>query len=197
MNDFDGVAPFYDALVRLVFGDTLLESQTHFLDLISEEDHVLIIGGGTGKILEVLPNCASLTYLEKSKEMIKRAKKRKSRQPVKFINEDFFKTDISSSYDKIIIPFFLDCFNHKQLDSVLNRLKSFLPKKGEIYVTDFSLPANHLLARAMYAFFRIVANLNGDTMLDLRRIVKESGFTLINEKYFFGDKIFSGIYRNL
>ena len=52
LNQFDLVAPFYDALSRLVFGDQIVKSQTHFLHQVQKDDQVLILGGGTGQIFE-------------------------------------------------------------------------------------------------------------------------------------------------
>lgn len=51
-GNFNWVAPFYDALSFLVFGRRLQRAQTVFLDQIPAGASVLIVGGGTGWLLE-------------------------------------------------------------------------------------------------------------------------------------------------
>ena len=51
-NGFDKIAPFYDSLKRLVFGNALAESQRALLASIKKNGNVLIIGGGPEKYLK-------------------------------------------------------------------------------------------------------------------------------------------------
>ena len=50
--DFNTVARPYDFISRLVFGDSLVEAQTSLLHYIPSNSQILIVGGGTGWILE-------------------------------------------------------------------------------------------------------------------------------------------------
>ena len=79
MRGYGLIAPFYDHLVKLVFGDKLKELQCSFLKKIQSNDKVLILGGGTGWILEEIDSvCVNtdIVYIDKSPSMIKRAKRR-------------------------------------------------------------------------------------------------------------------------
>ena len=89
VNDFNFIAPFYDVLARIVFGNAILKAQTTHLSEINENDQVLILGGGTGKLLEHIPFCDRVDYVEKSEKMIRIAKRRLVNRSVNFVNHDF------------------------------------------------------------------------------------------------------------
>ena len=105
MNNFNLIAPIYDALVRLIFKDSLILAQKAFLDEINASDNVLILGGGSGEILEFLPKCKKVTFLDKSKKMLSKAEKRTARK-VSFVMADFLTEDIDGTFDVVICPFF-------------------------------------------------------------------------------------------
>ena len=50
-HGFDKLTPYYDLLTRLVFGKAIINSQEQFLSLVRSGSRVLVVGGGTGKIL--------------------------------------------------------------------------------------------------------------------------------------------------
>jgi len=50
--NYDNASWFYERLSKLVFADTQVSAQEHFLNLILPESNILIVGGGTGQILE-------------------------------------------------------------------------------------------------------------------------------------------------
>ena len=69
-NNFNTIAPVYDFLAKMVFGRSLERAQAAFLsDLETKvKAKVLIVGGGTGKVLELLPEGLDLQidYVEKA-----------------------------------------------------------------------------------------------------------------------------------
>src|SRR6187402_1340927 len=73
MNGFDRLAPVYDKLAGLVFGKAIVDAQLVFLDRVRAGDRILILGGGTGWLLEKLlrkqPVC-EVWYVESSSRMI-------------------------------------------------------------------------------------------------------------------------------
>ncbi|HEY9047693.1 MAG TPA: class I SAM-dependent methyltransferase, partial [Ohtaekwangia sp.] len=69
---FDSIAPVYDMLSRIVFGRSMVKSQRHFLKYIPAEASVLILGGGTGWIIQELfavNNTCTIVYVEASQKM--------------------------------------------------------------------------------------------------------------------------------
>lgn len=197
VNQFDPVAGIYDSLARLVFGSTILASQVEFLNEIKATDRVLILGGGTGKLLEHLLECESIDFVEKSSKMIAKANDRKSIQPINFIECDFLAFESNQAYDVIICPFFLDCFDATHLNNVLDKIKMHLINDGRLLVTDFGINTPHLLSKVMHLFFRATVNLESRKLLDIHSVILNHNFKLLNEKFYWKKVIFSRLYGNL
>ncbi|MEQ9468812.1 MAG: class I SAM-dependent methyltransferase [Ekhidna sp.] len=198
VNDFDHIAPVYDRLARLVFGGDVLKSQLRFLDQVKSSDRVLILGGGTGQLLEHLPKCKEVDFVEKSSKMITRAKSRKSDQAINFIHKDFFEFETNQKYDMIICPFFLDCFNPESLYKALHKTKSLLSEEGKLIVSDFDQKGTgKTLSCFMHLFFRVISNLQSKQLGAIHSEVIAGGFSMIEEEFFNQNMIFSRLYRNL
>ncbi|MES1218101.1 MAG: methyltransferase domain-containing protein, partial [Bacteroidota bacterium] len=88
-DNYDKIAKYYDQLSRVVFGRTLIQAQKALLKFITPGTNILIIGGGTGIILEEISKIYSsdltITYVEISRNMIEIAEKRNWKQ-----NEVYF-----------------------------------------------------------------------------------------------------------
>lgn len=197
MNNFDFVAPFYDSLARLIFGDALERSAIHFLDEIGETANVLIVGGGTGKILTSLPKCDQTTYLEKSSKMIARAKRKAPNGAVRFVEMDFLDFETTTRYDFVICPFFLDCFDDVGLAKILERIHQLLRNNGRLIVTDFQSKPESTLMKSMHYFFRAFSSLESKKLNDIHQFITQSEFQTEKEEFFYKNMIFSRLYRNL
>ncbi|MFY0626539.1 MAG: class I SAM-dependent methyltransferase [Reichenbachiella sp.] len=200
MNNFNGVAPIYDFLARFVFGNTILKSQVYYLDEIKDGDSVLIIGGGTGRLLEyVRAKNVAIDYIEPSDKMVERAKKRNFRPSINFYKERFEDFKDSRDYDIIICPFFLDLFSEATLNETLSKIKGLLSKKGKVIVTDFSSHLDSwyskILLRLMHLFFRWTASLESKMLFDIHKWVLTFGFEECRSQYFYIDLIFSKVYK--
>lgn len=200
-NDFDIIAPIYDALARIVFGRSLDSAQQAFLTHIEADAKVLIVGGGTGQILEWLPEDSGLKvdYVELSKGMLHKASSRTSKgNLVQFICQDI--REMKGNYDIIIANFFLDCFSSDELEAVLLHLKGQLDPEGKFLVTDF-YPTNvwhqKLLIQSMHWFFRMVTRLEADELLDIHDKVKAANLLPVELKFFRCGFIFSAVYQPL
>ena len=78
-SNFNLIAPVYDFLAKMVFGSHLKKAQTIFLNQIKEGDRVLVVGGGTGWILEELNQLnkpIKVVYVEPSTKMMSLSKAR-------------------------------------------------------------------------------------------------------------------------
>lgn len=194
VSNFNFVAPFYDSLVRLVFGKTLWKAQQIHLNTIQRRESVLILGGGTGRILNWLPAGCDVTYLELSEAMILRAKK-KGR--ANFVHADFLAHPLDQKFDWVICPFFLDCFDEEVLEIVLDKIYRLMNENGRLIVTDFHVSNTHQksLANLMIWFFRLTANLPAIRLLPIQEIISKTGFIRKDSHFLRGDFIFSDIYR--
>lgn len=198
VNDFDFIAPFYDQLQRLIFGKALLNAQIAHISEIRESDNILILGGGTGEILEHLPLCENIDYVEKSHLMIRLAKRRLVNRPVDFISEDFLNFQSDRKYNIIICPFFLDCFGEENLLTVISICKQKLTSGGKMIVIDFAKnSSDSWIVKLMHFFFRITANLESRNLKNIHIQMLYSDFQLIDEKFSHRNKLFSRLYRNL
>lgn len=156
MRGFDPIAPFYDALKTMVFFGHLDSLQAKAVRLIPDGSKALVLGGGTGKLLESFGR-SEVTYLELSARMIQRAKKRQTSAFVNFVEIDFLEWQSQERFDVVICPFFLDLFPSGQLIEVIHKIHTHLKAGGELLVIDFNGKSKAWvhggLLRAMFFFF--------------------------------------------
>lgn len=179
----------YDLLARAVFGRSLERAQTVFLDRIPVGASVLIVGGGTGRLLEPLltgNSFARIVYLEASARMLARATRRVLNRHVPgtvvFRLGDESALPADERFDVIITPFVLDLFTANTLRiQLLPRLRNALKPGGQWLVTDF-VPAVHwkqkTLIQAMIWFFRLTANIEARQLADWQSLLAETNLTL-------------------
>ena len=142
---FDRIAPYYDFLARLVFGNTIRRSQLKYLDSIPSGANVLILGGGTGWILaelfKVNPTCR-VWYIEASIKMLEKAKTRgevSSSFQVFFIHgtERNLQQIGDVRFDTVITNFYFDLFPSTYLRSVLEDIKRSINPGSKLLVSEF------------------------------------------------------------
>ncbi|QKZ13388.1 class I SAM-dependent methyltransferase [Spirosoma sp. KUDC1026] len=193
-GNFDGVAPLYDALSFLVFGRQLEQAQTAFLQpnarlSIPKGASVLVVGGGTGKILQpLLQNCQPdrVVYLDKSARMLARASQRMAETPltgtVEFRLGDETALRSSERFDVLITPYLLDLFTETTLATqLLPKLGSVLAEGGYWLVTDFVRTGiwwHEALIWSMIRFFRFTAGIETRQLADWQKLMPAAGLRL-------------------
>jgi len=199
-SGFDFLAPFYDVLARFVIGKNIVNAQLHFLRSFKECNHILILGGGSGWILE--PLCAAcpdlqIDYIELSLKMINAAEKNSGKNGyVNFIQGT--ENDIPNRlYDGVITNFYLDMFEEKSLNSVIDKVRKSLTSSSLWVVTDFvdGSTWNKMMLWLMYRFFRIIAWIEATHLPDWQNEMIHAGFTLSDSKKFKNGFIKSNLYR--
>jgi ubiquinone/menaquinone biosynthesis C-methylase UbiE len=197
--NFDPLARYYDTIAGLVYWGAIQKSQLTFLDQIKRRSNVLIVGGGTGWILNYLPSeCASVTYIEPSREMMKFSRNRKVNFPVKFIQSPIENTNLQSEFDVIITNFFFDQFDEKEGKRVARKLKDSLKENGTWILTDFEDNGQWwqtLLLRFMYTFFVKTTGLRTYQLVPWKNIMNSIEMKDENFKSYFGNFIVSVCYR--
>lgn len=182
-SGFDRVAPFYDLLARLVFRDAQQQAQKVLLPFVEENSRMLLIGGGSGRLLEqVLETGKNLqiVYLDASPKMISLAKKRtlhpieKNNSIVEFRvgTEQAIQPD--EKFDVVFTPFLLDLFPAPRLSELMIRLQAALKEEGQWFFADF-WPVQHptplwqkLLLKTMYIFFGAVSGVKATRLPDFK-----------------------------
>ena len=169
-NDFNLIAPFYDGLSKLVFGNKIKNAQIESLDFIPPDSAILIMGGGTGWILDEIskkfPTGLDITYIDKSSRMVQLSQKRnRGLNTIAFVNDSIENACLASEkYNVILTPFFLDCFSQLSLQPVFKKLDDSLKPGGlwiniDFYLSQKSKYRHKILTKLMYLFFRFFSSI--------------------------------------
>ena len=202
MNGFDRLAPMYDCLVRIVFGQSMVEAQTAFLHVVEQGSQVLILGGGTGWILVELlnrqPEC-EVWYVESSSRMIDIARKKCNHHHhrVYFILGTEQSVP-SRQFDVVIMNFFLDLFTEEHIIHLLENVKRHTVLSGVWLITDFEHQGKwwqSQLLKAMILFFRVVCTIEARVLPDIKTILASTGVRQRRGSSFFHGFITSGVYQ--
>jgi tRNA (cmo5U34)-methyltransferase len=211
MTNFNSIAPYYDFLARLVFGNSIMVSQLFFIPYIPMGATVLIVGGGSGHLLkEVLEksNLDQVTYLEASSKMIELSQAKLNPNQlakVNFICSNNFDIPGNASFDVIITPYVLDLFGEDELEKVVTKLAEYLRPEGLWFFVDFECNSNSSfrqfwqrpLLLLMFLFFRLTCNLKQYKLPFFSVIFCQLGFRTIASKTFFKGMIVSAIYKRI
>jgi tRNA (cmo5U34)-methyltransferase len=201
MSNFDRIAPFYDNLVKLVFGRSMHRAQTWFLKDIAQGSHVLILGGGTGWLLAELmalnPHC-KVVYIDASLKMVQLAKKRMAgSNDIVFIHGTERSIPPDFTFDAIITHFYLDLFNAESCARIVKVIRASCHRTTLWLVCDFMKETwwQSVMLSVMYWFFKIVSNLNIKELPDWKQTIKENGFREISAKDFLRGFISSATFQ--
>jgi tRNA (cmo5U34)-methyltransferase len=199
---FDSIAPVYDLLSRAVYGKSIVAAQQYFLKYIPEGSNVLIVGGGTGWIIDAIfetNKTCSIIYMEASQKMLQKAKNRIAVNDQSRI-EFLLQSDIPSDgvYDVVITNFLLDLFPKQKLTQILKQLKDRMKYDGRWIVTDFVDGGKYwqrLLLWMMYWFFKRVSKIETTKLPPWQLLLKETGMRETEVKYFYAGFIKTALYQ--
>ena len=199
---FNALAPFYRLLSKLVSGNKLELAQKHFLSAVEDNAQVLILGGGSGTLLQSLllhkPH-VTVDYIDVCTNMIALARKRTHNpSTVHFI----IGTEANipdKTYTVVITGFYLDMFSNDTLTTLIPTIHSHLKANGQWLVTDFVSERtwHTLMLWIMYRFFRMATGIEARALPDWERPLTQNGLTKTVEKHFFGGFIKSCRYRTV
>ncbi|WP_316831402.1 class I SAM-dependent methyltransferase [Pedobacter aquatilis] len=206
VNNYDKIADNYDFLSRLVYGKAQVEAQVNQLKNVPANSRILVVGGGTGWILDeiskIYPSGLTIIYVELSAKMIEKSKTRSvGYNFIEFINlgiEDF-KAD--KSFDVILTPFLFDNFDAKRAGAVFSQLDNVLNKQGSWFMVDFSLNNNRgrwwkwMLLKLMYVFFKTIGIVEANKLIDMSPYFLNAGYQICDEQFYFGNFIKACIYK--
>lgn len=201
--NYNNSAWFYDKLSKVIYGKALVRAQVYLLPFIPPKSNILLIGGGTGWILEeitkVHPSGMQITYVEVAVNMMKLSEKRNTGgNQVRFINEAIENVRLSDDYGVIITPFLFDNFTEENFQKIFNHIHNGLKPGGIWLNTDFYLTGKwwqKVLLKSMLLFFRIVCGIEAKKLPDISGNFLKYGYTSIESKTFFGDFILSTVYK--
>jgi len=200
--NYNNSAWFYDRLSRLIYGRTIIKSQVYLLNHIPANSNILIVGGGTGWILEEItkihPSGLNITYVEIAEKMIALSRKRNAGgNKVNFLNQAIENVKDDSIYDIVITPFLFDNFTEQTLQKVFDHMHNCLKPGGIWLNTDFHVTGkwrHKLLLRSMFIFFRLICGIEASKLPGIQQCFERFGYISIDQKSFFSDFIISTAY---
>jgi len=205
-NNYDPVARYYDPLSRLVFGHTEIEAQVDMLDQVKPGDHLLIIGGGTGWILEKLaaiyPDGLHITYVEPSRVMMALARKRNwGGHSVFFVQQPIEHFVTTGRFDCILTGFLFDNFHQEHAETIVHSLDNVLHPGGSWLNADFYYPPrggswwHGALLYAMYLAARWICRVEANRLPDVEACFETLGYTVARRAFYYQGFIQAVIYR--
>lgn len=213
-SGFDLLSPVYDLLQRLFFGNSLVRAQNYFLAPPQKTGTVLVVGGGTGKILvEMLRQNIgqSYVYVDISKSMIRATKRRVrryfktekadgARPRIQYVCADIGRMPLAK-YDLVITPFVLDCFGDAALSLLIPKLAQALSRRGSWIFTDFHIaegrpqPLARLLIRFLYFCFNRFCGLQRSQLPDFPFFFRSAQLEMNAEYFFLRGLVVTRVYR--
>jgi ubiquinone/menaquinone biosynthesis C-methylase UbiE len=205
---FDRLAPWYDGLTRLLFGRTLHRSQTGMLDRVEPKQRILLVGGGTGRLLAALCHRfpgVPVDAVDISQQMLQRSRHRLPAAAVEnvcFIHFDICQWAPPERYDLIVTPYLLDCLADSTNVAICSRLSRALDEGGHWLLCDFDVPPPSLpmhvparfLIAGLYLFFRLTCSLAARRLPDFERAFAAASLQKISERRYWGGLMKSRLY---
>lgn len=205
-NNYDLIASWYDSLSRMVFFKSQVNAQKEQLSFIKNDQKILIIGGGTGWILEEIAKThqnLQITFVEISANMIALAKQKKwGKNKVNFVHlpiENF--TDLES-YDVIITAFLFDNFAKNRAEIVFEKLNHKLKQNGLWLFSDFSNQyiTKHwqfMFLKTMYFFFEKIASVEAKELVDMYPYFIKNNYIVVQKKQYYGSFIDAIVFEKI
>lgn len=191
--NYNDSAWFYDRLSRLVYGRALINAQIYLLQFIPAEANVLVVGGGTGWILDELsrihPSGLKITYVEVAASMMARSKKRNTgSNQVDFIQAAIENVSPPANFDVVITPFLFDSFTESTVDRVFGHIHALLNPTGLWLYADFQLTKKwwqQFLLKLMLRFFKLICNIEASRLPDVEKRFERHNYKGVEERTFF------------
>jgi ubiquinone/menaquinone biosynthesis C-methylase UbiE len=201
--NYNNAARFYDRLSRVVYGKALVEAQVYLLQYIQPNSAILIVGGGTGWILEeitrIQPSGLQITYVEVSDQMMVLSRKRNTgSNKVIYINDAIENVTGLPAFRVIITPFVFDNFTPAKLEAVFTHIHPLLKNNGLWLNADFQLTGKwwqNMLLKSMLLFFKILCGVESTKLPDFEKLFMQYGYQVVGSKTFFGEFVASKVYR--
>uniref|UniRef100_F4C745 Methyltransferase type 12 n=1 Tax=Sphingobacterium sp. (strain 21) TaxID=743722 RepID=F4C745_SPHS2 len=206
-NNYDNIAPLYDRLSRLVFGRAQVNVQLDLIHSIAADSRILIVGGGSGWILEALAKLhaegLTITYVEISEKMLRMARDRNcANNKVVFVEqaiEDF--EALQNSYDVIITSFLFDNFLRPKAEKVFGHLTRLLASEGLWLYADFYLDPNKKngwkkgMLKLMYKFFGYLCQVEARNLIDMSPYFQRNRYQMLFSSLHYAGFIKGIVYK--
>jgi ubiquinone/menaquinone biosynthesis C-methylase UbiE len=206
VNNYDPIARYYDFLSRLFFGRTEIEAQVGLLASVVPGSRMLIVGGGTGWILEEIavryPAGLRITYVESSGEMMRRARRRAvGANMVSYVEGPIEEFVVEEKYDSILTGFLFDNFSAGLAERVVGQLCPMLERDGCWLFADFYYKRRQsrfwqgLMLGLMYFSARLICKVDARELPDMDGFFARAGFVPVQVSWYYRGFIKAVAYR--
>jgi len=203
---FDSIAFCYDFFKKLVFGKSLKRAEAHLLQKDQTVKHCLVIGAGSGDILNILmiqyPN-SRITCVDFSHKMIEKAKvKTEHLDGIRFVCDNLINYEMDRRYEVIVLPYVLSCIRDSYFKQISEKIMSAAYENSIIYFTDFVINTRSLgyrwlsisLMKILYLFFNLTCNLGLWRYPNYTKLFVKTRFKLISESSFYFNNVITRSY---
>ncbi len=205
-NNYDKIANYYDRIHHLFYGLSEINAQVELLGYIRPGDRLLILGGGTGWILEkiaaIFPAGLQITYIESSARMIELTKTRNwGRNQVELVNSMVEDWKGEAEYDCVLTGLFFDNFEDAHAAAIVRQVTPYLKKGGYWLESDFYYPRRRgklwqaILLYSMYISARLICGVEAKRLPDMERIFSAEGYGVLYTTFHYQRFIRSVVYR--
>jgi len=198
---FDRLSLIYDLMVKLVFGRVIRESQISLIKQVKNSEKWLILGGGTGWVIEeifkVHPK-VEIAFVEASQKMINRARKRNPNDGVNYILGSIDQIPNGQDYDVVITAYFWDMFETDHAMAMKRSIDEKVKNDALWLSADFrntDIWWQKKLTKIMYWFFRITCHIEASELPNFDTIFSKQDHKVLFQKSFYYGMIESTLYK--
>jgi len=211
-HNFDRVAPLYDFAKTVLLLGAIQRCQYRHLAFLKDSKHILVLGGGTGKIIGRIREFSAfdkMVYVDSSSKMIERSRMYIRRNYPGLIDKIQFKTNdivthvTESKYDAVVAPFIFDCLTDSQLGALRENLATWLQPEGLLIFSDFHESKSSMISRSfsqaitrpLYLALTLMCGLPIKRLPNFENFFEGAKLTLIEEHQFFFGVLRSAVYK--
>lgn len=185
----DPIARWYRWLEYLGFGGALERRRVAFLSDVKNARRALVLGDGDGRFLVRLAKQnfsyqpgVQIDYVDVSGRMLELARNRAGSDGVAYHLADARTMPLpSGEYDLIVTHFFLDCFDEKDAEALVERVARSARNDSRWLISEFHDSGwwARVILNGLYFFFRITTGLKTRRLVDHRPLLQRQGFRLV------------------
>ncbi len=207
--DFDRLARAYRWLEYLTFGPLLSRTRNHYLPLLEDCRHALVLGDGDGRFTLALLKAnrrVRVHAIDASSGMLDQLELRsatyRDRLTTEMVDIRQWAPERHSQFDLIVSHFFLDCLSTSEVSLLAERVTPAASDEARWIISDFATPPNlygRLVAAPMvamlYCAFGILTGLKVHTLPDHAAALHAAGWRLEAERPRLAGLLVSQIWR--
>ena len=186
----------------MVYGKALTNAQGYLVRFIPADAHILIVGGGTGWVLEEItkihPSGLSIIYIDASAKMTALANTRQvGKNKVTFITSPVESVILDGAFEVVLTPFLFDNFTDNSLRKIFSTIDSHMKPGGKWLHCDFqntNVFWQKWLLKIMYFFFKVCCGIEASQLPDTDSCFTEFEYEVMTQKAFMSGFVMSTIY---